>query len=125
MAYTYQADIYCDQCGREIMSMLDARGQEDTGDSDDYPQWASDDEETDCPQHCGSGEECLDYALLSDGTKIGCLVGTTLTSEGVEYVKNAVAESHRLGEVASVAIEVWEKEFSWIDFPNEEEDEDD
>lgn len=124
MAYTYQADIYCDQCGRAIMDLLDIQEQEDTGDSDDYPQWCNDEDEADCPQHCGSGEACLDYAILSDGTKIGCLIGTSLTADGIEYVREAVVESHRRGEVNSVAIEIWEREFFWIDFPNEENEND-
>lgn len=124
MAYAYQSDVYCDTCAREIMDMLDTQKREDTGDTDDYPQWGDDNEETDCPQHCASGEECLEHITLSDGTKIGCLIGTSLTPEGIVYVKEAVAEAHQEGETTSVAIEIWEKEFDWIDFPNKEQDDD-
>ena len=84
---------------------------EDTGDTDDYPQWGSDDEESDCPQHCGNGENCVNSITLSNGSKIGCLIGTNLTTDGVEYVKEAVKEG------GLCATEVWQVEFDYIDFP--------
>ena len=54
--------------------------------------------------------------VLPDGSKIGCLLSTDLTSEGAEYVKQAVAEG---GDVA----EFWKDQFDWIDFPEEDDDE--
>lgn len=111
MAYAYNCDIFCDDCGAIIIEDCDKKGQEDTGDTNEYPQHGSDDEETDSPQHCASGEECPNAITLSDGTKIGCLIGTSLTTDGVEYVKEAVKEG------GLCATEVWREEFSWIDFP--------
>jgi len=81
-------------------------------DSDSYPKYCSDDEESDCPQHCGSHEDCLDPTLLSDGSKVGHCFGNDLTSVGVEYVKEAVRDG---GLVA----ELWRETYDWIDFPNE------
>ena len=81
-------------------------------DSGDYPKWCDDDEESDCPQHCGSHAECLNYGELSDGFKYGYCFGNSLTSEGVEYVK----EAYREGEDGGVAREVWAVEYDWIDF---------
>jgi hypothetical protein len=112
MVWTYNADCYCDACGEAIRHALDGQGKtpdnpsdEYTYDSDDYPKYCSNDEETDCPQHCGSGEECLNAEVLPSGRKIGCLIGTSLTSAGVEYVKEAIAKG---GEVA----ELWAAQFS-------------
>jgi hypothetical protein len=104
MAYAYQADIYCDRCGQAIKRELDAKGQtpdgadedafEDTFDSDDYPKWADEDEGTDSPQHCGAGEECKNAIDLA-GRKIGALIGSNLTRDGIEYVLETLAEPNR------------------------------
>ena len=110
MAYIYNADIYCDECGEELIAMLIAKDVENTGDSDDYPQSCDDDEETDSPQHCGSGKDCLNAITLSNGDMVGCLIGTNLTGDGVEYVKEYVKEG------GIVATEIWREEFDWIDF---------
>ena len=83
---------------------------------DEYPKYMSDDEESDSPQHCAAGEDCLECEILPSGHKIGALLSTNLTSDGVEYVKEQVQEG---GEVA----EFWREKFSWIDFPDKSEDE--
>jgi len=123
MAYIYQADIYCDECGEKIKEYL--RGidevpsdpdDESSYDSDEYPKWGRDDEECDCPQHCGSHEHCENAIELSDGSQVGCLIGNNLTSYGVEYVKQAVAEG------GMVAREVWATEFDWVDLPATDDD---
>ena len=49
------------------------------------------------------------YENNSDGRKIGKLLGTRLTSDGVNYVKEAVAKG---GLVA----EFWQSQFDWIDW---------
>lgn len=136
MAGIWNADIYCDDCIKlikaERKAALMAGDGGKTGlteaefdaiycnehnyDSDEYPKWADDDEETDAPQHCGSHAECLEAEVLPSGTKIGKLIGTSLTSDGVEYVKEQVAEG---GEVA----DFWRKEFDWITFPPNIKDE--
>lgn len=112
MAFVYQADIFCDDCGRDIRNRLDAEGKcpadpedERTYDSDEYPKCCGDDEESDSPQHCGSHDDCLNAHILPSGRKIGCLIGTSLTSHGVSYVEEAIADG---GEVA----EFWYDEFS-------------
>ena len=93
---------------------------ERTYDSDDYPKYGSDDSESDCPEHCGSHRDCINYGELADGFRYGCLISTNLTTDGVEYVKEAVRE----GDDGGVAREVWAVEFDWIDFDEGEEDDD-
>ena len=118
MAYMYMSDLWCDSCVKDIKKCLDREEVEDTtGDTDDYPQSVNDDGESDCPQHCAAGEECLNAEVLPSGQKIGCLIGTNLTSDGMEYVRDAVAKG---GEVA----EFWSREFG-ITLPDEEEEDDD
>jgi hypothetical protein len=103
MAYIYFADIYCNSCGEAIKEDLDKRGltpghpdDEYTYDSDEYPKWASDSEESDCPQHCGNHAECLEAIELESGYKIGAPIGQ-LTSDAVEYLREAISAG---GEVA-------------------------
>jgi hypothetical protein len=99
MGYAYQAEHWCDSCGEEIEKSLRRKGVEDTGDSDDFPQYFEDAyEEADSPCHCGSGEDCLEAISLEEPGKmrkskvrrVGAIVCKRLTSDGVEYVK----ESH-------------------------------
>ena len=125
MPAIYQAECWCDKCADEIKSRLlaDATDEqkedwedESAYDSDEFPKYMSDDQESDSPCHCAAGEECLAAEVLASGLKIGALLSTSLTSEGAEYVKQAVSEG---GEVA----EFWRNQFSWIDFPSDEEDE--
>lgn len=87
MAYIFQADLYCDSCGRQIAEQLRLEGkapedesEECTYDSDDFPKYAGDEGggETDCPQHCGG---CHEY------------LGAPLTSHGVQYVIDSIRES--------------------------------
>lgn len=122
MAYIYQADLWCDSCGRAICERLDKEGKtpdnpadERSYDSDDYPKYVGDPGESDCPDHCASLETCLEAETLPSGTKIGALLGTDLTSEGVEYVKEAI---QRGGEVA----EFWREQFAAYDLGDREED---
>lgn len=120
MAYIYFADIYCDDCGDAIKKQLEQEGKtpecpedERSFDSDEYPKWCDDESESDCPQHCGSHADCLNAEVMPSGHKIGCLLGTSLTDEGIEYVRQAVIEG---GEVA----EYWRQQFSWIGFDDDE-----
>ncbi len=98
MSYIYLADVWCDACGRAICRRLKREGKapvnpddEWTFDSDEYPKRAGDDEEADTPQHCAAGEECINAITLPSGGKVGLLFGE-LTRDGVEYVKEAIAE---------------------------------
>ena len=98
MSFIYQADIYCNACGRAIRERLDHAGKapadpsdEGSYDSDDYPKRAGDDEESDTPQHCAAGEKCLNAVELPSGRKVGFLFGE-LTLDGIRYVKEAAEE---------------------------------
>lgn len=124
MPYIYDADTYCDSCGEEIKARILASATDEERerfqdehdyDSGEFPKWMSDDEESDCPQHCACQDDCLEAEVLPDGTRIGALLSTSLTTYGAEYVKTAVAEG---GPVA----EFWREQFSWIDFPPTQED---
>jgi hypothetical protein len=93
MAYIYNAGIYCDACGEDIMRRIKAEGNapdnpQDTRsyDSSEYPKPCDDDETCDHPQHCGSGEHCLEAHVWSDGSKAGKFFENSLTNEGERYV---------------------------------------
>ena len=115
MAYIYCADVWCDDCGKAICKQLQADGNapanpddEYTFDSDEYPKRACDDEESDSPQHCAAGEDCLNAIMLPSGGKVGYLFGE-LTAVGVEYVKEAIAENSAYwNEIA----ELWEEYYA-------------
>jgi hypothetical protein len=100
--YIYNAALYCDDCADLIKSDLDNEGCEDWGDSDGYPQWCSDSDESDCPEHC---DECGEF------------LGNSLTSDGADYVINAVREDMKAGRFDSVACTVWRDYYYWLDFP--------
>jgi len=125
MACIYNADIFCDECGEAIRAEIIANdpswadvSDESTYDSDEFPKYADNDAETDSPQHCGAHAECLDPTILSDGSAVGQLIGTNLTDDGVEYVREAIADG---GLVA----ELWAEEFSDYDGIEAPEDDDD
>ncbi len=108
----YAADLWCNSCGRAIRKQLRREGKapddpsdECSYDSNEFTKFAADSGEADCPQHCGGGEECLEAIELSSGRKIGALLSTELTGEGVRYVEEAIAEG---GEVANL----WAEEFA-------------
>lgn len=81
-------------------------------DSGEYPKNCSDDEESDSPQHCGNHDDCVNHGTLSDGFRYGYCFGNSLTTDGEEYVKEAV----RNGEEGGVAREVWAVEYDYLDF---------
>jgi hypothetical protein len=116
MSYIYQADIWCDDCGRAICERLTCEGKapadpndEWSFDSDDYPKRANDDDESDTPQHCAAGEDCLNAIELPGGTKVGLLFGE-LTTDGVGYVKDAVVEAAE-GFGDRQVVELWQQYF--------------
>lgn len=101
--YVYQAARYCDECGNALRR--EVRHNAGSLDSDEFPQYADDDEEQDGPNHCESGADCLDpidlsaFGLAENATlfgaesrKIGALVGTALTEDGVAYLQDLLAE---------------------------------
>jgi len=85
-------------------------------DSDAYPKWCSDDDESDCPEHCGSHDGCLNAVELSDGSEVSYCFGNSLTSDGADYVVNAVNEDRLAGYTDSVACELWADVYSYLDF---------
>ena len=97
----YNADLFCSDCGALID--VPKPSYEPPYDTDDYPAVVSEGE-TDSPEHCGSGEDCVNAHVLPSGRKIGALLGCDLTSDGEDYVRQAIAEG---GEVA----EYWAEEF--------------
>lgn len=109
MPFMYRSDLFCDSCGETIRNRLTRQGKapadpddEWSFDSDDYPKHviAS---ESDYPHHCGAGDECLEAVEL-ESRKIGKLLSAVLTSDGFDYLEEAIAEG---GEVA----EFWEHAF--------------
>lgn len=128
MPCIYAADTWCDSCGEAIKERLlkDATEEQKADwqdernyDSDEFPKWMSDDEESDGPQHCGSHGDCLEAEVLPSGHKIGALLSTSLTSHGVEYLKEMAASPASDPEV----IAFWKQQFDWVDFGDKEEDE--
>lgn len=110
MPAIYQAETWCDSCAEDIKSNIPRdcipmnRDDESTYDSDEYPKWMDENEEADTPQHCGSGEKCLEAETLPSGSKIGKLLSRELTDAGVQYVKEYIEQG---GEVS----EWWRDEF--------------
>ncbi len=105
MGAIYQADIFCDDCAREIKRDLSANGfvsklnaegadihDEHTYDSDDYPKYCDEQSEADCPQHCAGCGEFLENAL---------------TSDGYDYVRDTVKRDIADGHKDSIACTVW------------------
>lgn len=116
MPAIYQADTWCDSCADAIRQQIVTAGNapenpedETTYDSDEYPKYMSEDESADTPQHCGSGEDCLEAETLPSGTKIGKLLSCELTTDGIDYVQCYIREG---GEVA----EWWRQRFESVGY---------
>jgi len=100
MAYIYCADIWCDDCGQAIRDRLTDKGEAPTDpsdewsyDSDDFPKCAGNDEESDTPQHCAAGKNCIN-AIRRIGGKVGFLFGE-LTLDGIVYIEDAIEDANR------------------------------
>lgn len=96
--YIYCADVYCEACGNDICRRLnDTIGEPaefrpaKVPDSNVYPVECNDNGESDCPQHCGSGAECLDPTIIDNfvNDPVGKFLENDLTADGVAYVINA------------------------------------
>ena len=103
----------------ELWDYMDRMDERDY-DSGDYPKYCSDDAESDSPAHCGSHDDCFNAGELSDGTKYGYCFGNDLTTDGEDYVREAVRE----GEEGGVAREVWAVEYNYLDFEENTNDDD-
>jgi hypothetical protein len=116
-AYIYDADVYCEECAEKIRRRIRWEGHapacehdQTSYDSGEFPKGPFTDGggESDCPQHCGNHEHCLNAITLSDGTKVGAFLENPLTTDGVRYVAEAIEESP--SEVTEL----------WADFYREE-----
>jgi hypothetical protein len=102
-------------CFEDFADYLECMNERDY-DSGEYPKYCSDDEESDSPQHCGSHDDCINHGELPDGFRYGYCFGNALTTDGEDYVKEAVRE----GDDDGVARLVWAVEYDYIDFDTEE-----
>ncbi len=123
MAAIYQADIWCTDCADKIREDICKAGtaptdpdDEHSYDSGEWPKNAGDNDESDCPQHCAAGAECLNYSETSDGEKYGYFFENTLTDDGDEYVKETVNENLRDGRMDSPAVELWKPCYNYIEY---------
>lgn len=114
--YIYQADLWCNDCGKAICRKLtrDRKAPADPDDetsfdSDDYPKRADEREESDTPQHCAAGKQCLNAITLPSGRKIGALFGE-LTPDGLAYVKDAIVEANE-GMGDREVTDLWQQHF--------------
>jgi hypothetical protein len=116
MAYIYDAEMYCDDCGRSICQRITAEGfapddpdDERSYDSHEYPKYVDGTAESDCPEHCGSGADCINSIEFEDGIDIGVWLENDLTTEGEEYTIEAILEG---GDVA----DLWRGYYDYLDF---------
>ncbi len=116
MAYIYNADIFCDDCGEFIRCTIEAEGNapadmgdEASYDSDEYPKHCDGSSESDCPEHCGGGDTCFNAIEFADGHKIGVWLENDLTSYGEDYTIEAVREG---GDVS----DLWRDYYSYLNF---------
>lgn len=81
--FIYQADIYCEDCGKALRHSLAFQPPEPADeysyDSDQYPQ------------HCASGEDCLEPLEIA-GDRYGRFLENELTDYGREYTKETHAD---------------------------------
>ena len=144
MAAIYQAGVWCDDCADSIRDRIcdelwerkcgpccpdytnvdefdcrddlddHLRGMDERSyDSGEYPKDCDDDEECDCPQHCAAGPSCINAE-----DSVGYFFGNSLTTDGADYVKDAVREDVESGHTDSVACTVWMPYYDWIDYGN-------
>ncbi len=126
--YIYAADLFCEDCGDAIRKQITEEDEfryarlapadpadpddEYSYDSDEFPKGPYPDGggEADSPQHCGNGPNCLNAIEFPDGIKVGCWLENELTTDGANYVKDAIREG---GEVAELWAEYY-KDYSQI-----------
>jgi len=100
-AYMYQADLYCDDCGKAIREKLTREGKapadpdnEHSYDSGKFPKGPYPDGggEADSPCHCANCSIFLENPL---------------THEGCEYVADLIVEHFASGRGSKEVIEEW------------------
>lgn len=112
--YIYDADTYCDDCAKKIKESMRLDGSvnamilngadlddETTYDSGEYPKGPYDSGESDSPNHCADCREFLKNSL---------------TTDGMDYVKDMVREDIVTGDLDSVAVKEWMPYYDWIDY---------
>lgn len=104
MAAIYCADIYCDDCAERIKRTITS-GIVDC-DSNQYPQYCDNNQESDTPEHCA---DC------------GVFFENDLTTDGADYVKETVREDIEFGHTDTIALTVWMPYYDWIDFDFKDE----
>lgn len=104
------AESYVEDLTDKLIGWLDQLRS--SADSDDWPSCGHPTEHTDSPQHCGAAEECEIAEELSDGRKVGALLGTELTEHGVNYLNEMLGEFHE----SNVSLhEFWREQFDSYD----------
>ena len=130
-AYIYCADIYCADCGKTIRKTIRKAGtappdpaDESSYDSDEYPKgpYADGGGEADSPQHCGNHGDCFNAITLDGGHKIGAWLENPLTSDGVQYVANEIADATGDTEVLQLWAEWYAEELSYLPSPDADDD---
>lgn len=86
-------------------------------DTDDWPSCGCPEEAVDSPSHCGAHAECLEAEVLEDGSKIGKLLGTSLTSDGENYVAEQLFEGALRKDGPSPVEKFWAEQFSDYSLP--------
>lgn len=102
LVYIYAADIYCQQCGEAIRErILQGFAPDDPDRSYDFPRGPYPDGggEADCPLHCGAGSDCHNAIELLDGSKVGAWLENELTTDGIEYVSEAILGDGDMAEI--------------------------
>jgi hypothetical protein len=104
--YIYQADIYCEDCGKAMIAISKSSTLGNREDSNDYPQgpYADGGGEADCPQHCGG---------------CGVFLESPLSSWGYAYVREALDANRHTKAKAKGQITVLQQ---WADFYRNEDD---
>ena len=121
--YVYQADLWCEDCGRAIRRRIRAAGQapadssdETSYDSDEYPKGPYSDGggEADSPQHCGAHGECLNAFIQAGENNIGVgqFLENALTTEGINYVRESIREHEQTGRGDPRVISLWKEHYA-------------
>ncbi len=117
MAYIYSADIFCDDCGEDICRQITEEGHapadpEDQAsyDSDEFPKYFDGTAESDTPEHCGCMDDCINAINIGDGFSIGVWLENSLTTDGGEYVIEAVRG------YSNEVTELWAEWYDYLDF---------
>lgn len=107
MPAIYQADVWCDSCADQIRTVWQEYkpknpDDETSYDSYEWPKYMPEDEESDSPQHCASGPDCLESELIpsvsGNSCRAGKLLSTSLTQAGVDYVREVIIDGGDLAE---------------------------